>query len=200
MSGVAQSVVIGTSCPPPETSANPPRTAAAIASRIQCRPRRAGRRPPSGSLSVRTSLMSRASRSRWRRLAASSSGSERPRTPPKMKLISQQRPWSCAHCGARSGLRAVLRGSGAGAGGVVVLVADLRALLGAGGAGGADRGHRAQQDLADVEHLDVLAGLAVLLLGVQRVRQHRDAERAGGGDDVGIERERLLGALGVDPL
>src|SRR4051794_36594644 len=165
MSGVLQSVVIGTSSSPPATRASTPSTAAAIASRIQCRPRRAGR-PPSGSLSVRVSLMSRASRSRWRRLAASSSGSERPRTPPKMKLISLLRPWSCAHCGAPSGLRAVPRCGGSGAGDVVVLVADLRTLL---GARGADRGHRPQQDLADVEHLDVLAGLAVLLLRVQRV-------------------------------
>src|SRR3712207_9499454 len=60
--------------------------------------------------------------------------------------------------------------------------------------------HRAQQDLADVEDLDVLAGLAGLLLRRERVAEHRDAERARGGDDVRIEAERLLGALHVDPL
>src|SRR5688500_18438219 len=96
-----------------------------------------------------------------------------------------------------SGLGRVLGGGGAGPGRVVVLGADVGAGL---RARRAHRGERAQQDLADVEDLDVLAGLALLLLRRQGVAQHRDAERARGGDDVGIELERLLGALHVDPL
>src|SRR6476661_181637 len=97
----------------------------------------------------------------------------------------------------RSGLGTVLRRGRTGAGRVV----GDRARLGAGlGALGADRGQRAQQDLADVEDLHVVLGLAVLLLLVQRVAEHRDAERAGRGDDVGVELEGLLGALDVDLL
>src|SRR6476660_2003031 len=83
-----------------------------------------------------------------------------------------------------SRLGPVLGGRGTGAGRVVGHVADL----GAGrGALRADGGHRAEQDLAHVEDLHVVLRLAVLLLRVQRVGEHRDAERAGGGDDVGIE-------------
>src|SRR5829696_3598629 len=96
-----------------------------------------------------------------------------------------------------SALRAVLRRRRAGAGGVVGDVADLGAGV---GPLRADRGEGAQQDLADVEDLHVVLRLAVLLLRVQRVAEHRDAERARGGDDVGIQLERLIGALGVDPL
>src|SRR4029079_11110561 len=91
----------------------------------------------------------------------------------------------------------VHRARGTGAGRVVVRRADARPGL---GTRRAHRGERPQQDLADVEDLDVLAGLALLLLRGQGVAQHRDAERARGGDDIGIEFERLLGALDVDPL
>ena len=40
----------------------------------------------------------------------------------------------------------------------------------------------------------------VLLLRGHRVAEHDEAERAGGGDDVGVEAERLVDALDVDPL
>src|SRR4051812_20659645 len=106
------------------------------------------------------------------------------------------RPWGTRAVGGEV-RSVVLRGRRTGARGVVRRVADL----GAGrGALCADRCEGAQQDLAHVQDLDVVLRLAVLLLGVQRVAQHRDAERAGGGDDVGVELERLLGALGVNPL
>src|SRR4051812_49376093 len=70
-------------------------------------------------------------------------------------------------------LGAVLRGGRARARRVVGHVADLGPRR---GALGADRSHRAEQDLADVQHLHVVLRLAVLLLGVQRVAEHRDAE------------------------
>src|SRR5690606_39290476 len=52
----------------------------------------------------------------------------------------------------------------------------------------------------DLDDLDGLLGLAVVLLAVHGVREHDEAERAGGGHDVRVEGEGLVDALVVDAL
>src|SRR6476619_1410278 len=54
------------------------------------------------------------------------------------------------------------------------------------------------EDLGDVEHLDGVAGGAVGLFGGDGVGEHDHAERAGGGDQVGVEAEGFFGAFDVD--
>ena len=83
------------------------------------------------------------------------------------------------------------------------LVSSVRAdgaPTGRGGAGGGLALHRGQQHLGDVEDLDLLAGVAVGLLGGEPVGEHHPAERAADGDLVGAGGDGLLGAVDVDPL
>src|SRR6478672_8398949 len=54
------------------------------------------------------------------------------------------------------------------------------------------------QDLRYVEHLHALTGGAVGLFGGDGVGEHDHAERAGGGDEVGVEAEGFFGAFDVD--
>ena len=60
--------------------------------------------------------------------------------------------------------------------------------------------HRGEQHLRDVEDLDLLAGLALGLLGGEAVGEHHAAERAADRDLVGAGADGLLGAVDVDPL
>ncbi len=91
--------------------------------------------------------------------------------------------------------------------GVVVAVSVMVVLtVGRGRGGGTGRcgvvevgSDRAQQHLGDVEHLDGLAGGPLHPALRDAVGEHGHAERAGGGDEVGGEREGLVGAVEVDP-
>ena len=86
-------------------------------------------------------------------------------------------------CRRRGGPRCRLRGGGRG--------------LDLGGDLALDRG---EQHLRHVEDLDLLAGLALGLLGGQPVGEHDPAERAADRDLVGAGLDGLDGAVHVDPL
>src|SRR5580658_1653610 len=99
---------------------------------------------------------------------------------------------------AVSGPARSYRGSAADLAGLGIIGAGA---IGAGAArAGGLEGDGTDQQLRDVDYFEAVLGFAGSLLGRDRIAEHDQAVRAGGGDGVRVQLEGLVDPLGVDPL